>query len=153
MDRKHILIILKNFSIMVNKIILVGHVGKDPEVRRMDNNLVCSKFSLATKERWTAKDGIKTEHTEWHNIVLWRNLAEAAEKYVRKGALLYIDGKVRSHSYDDKDGIKRYVTEVIADTMNILSSRSNGTSQQSTSTVQESIDTQLDAPPPEDLPF
>ena len=113
---------------MVNKVILLGHVGKDPEVRHMDNNLVMVRFPLATSERWT-KDGNKTEVTEWHNIVMWRDLAEIADKYVRKGRLLYIEGKIRTRSYDDKDGAKRYITEILADTMQLLGSRPEGAQQ------------------------
>ena len=105
---------------MVNKVILLGYVGKDPEIRHIDNNLVRAQFSLATSERWVNKDGSKSEHTEWHNIVVWRNLAELAEKYVRKGSLLYIEGKIQSRSYDDKDGVKRYVIEIVADTMQFV---------------------------------
>jgi len=110
---------------MVNKVFLLGHVGKDPEIRHMDNNLVMARFTLATNERWI-KDGNKTEHTEWHNIVMWRGLAEIAEKYVRKGSLLYIEGRLRSRSYDDKDGIKRYVTEILADSMNLVGPKADG---------------------------
>ena len=117
---------------MVNKVILLGHVGKDPEVRHMDNNLVMARFTLATNERWV-KDGNKTEITEWHNIVMWKNLAEIAEKYVRKGSLLYIEGKIRSRSYDDKDGIKRYITEILADTMQLLGSKPDGAQQSASS--------------------
>jgi single-strand DNA-binding protein len=113
---------------MVNKVILVGNVGKDPEIRHMDNNLVMARFSLATSERWV-KDGNKTEHTEWHNIVIWQNLAEIAEKYVRKGSALYIEGRLRSRSYDDKDGIKRYMTEILADTMKLVGPKPEGAQQ------------------------
>jgi len=138
---------------MVNKIILVGHVGKDPEVRHLDNNLVCARFSLATKERWS-KDGNKTEHTEWHNIVMWRSLADIAEKYVRKGNMVYIEGKVRSRSYDDKDGIKRTVVDVIADTMTLLGSKPDNTSVlQPTTPLNEPPEATMDTLPPEDLPF
>ena len=107
---------------MVNKVILVGYAGKDPEITHLDNNLVRARFSLATTERWT-KDGNKSEITEWHNIVMWRNLAEIAEKYIRKGSLLYIEGKIRSRSYDDREGIKRYVYEIVADEMSFIGSR------------------------------
>jgi len=107
---------------MVNKVILVGYVGKDPEITHMDNNLVRARFSLATSERWT-KDGNKTEVTEWHNIIMWRNLAELAEKFVRKGSLLYIEGKIRSRSYDDREGIKRTMYEIVADEMNFIGSK------------------------------
>ena len=116
---------------MVNKVILLGYVGKDPDVRHMDNNLVMASFSLATTERWT-KDGTKTEVTEWHNIVVWKNLAEIAEKYVRKGSLLYIEGKIRSSTYNDKEGIKRYSFEILADAMKLVGSKPDG-AQQSTS--------------------
>ena len=122
---------------MVNKVFLLGHVGKDPEIRHMDNNLVMARFTLATNERWI-KDGNKTEHTEWHNIVMWRGLAEIAEKYVRKGSLLYIEGRLRSRSYDDKDGIKRYVTEILADSMNLVGPKAEGA--------------QAPPPPPPDTP-
>ena len=115
---------------MVNKVILVGYVGKDPDVRHMDNNLVKASFTLATNERWV-KDGNKTEITEWHNIVMWKNLAEIAEKYVRKGSLLYIEGKIRTRSYDDKDGVKRYINEILADTMQLLGSKPEGAQQSS----------------------
>jgi len=130
---------------MVNKVILLGHVGKDPEIRHMDNNLVFARFTLATNERWI-KDGNKTEHTEWHNIVMWRGLAEIAEKYVRKGSLLYIEGRLRSRSYDDKDGAKRYVTEILADSMNLVGPKPEG------------VQTAPPPPPPppdtpDDLPF
>jgi len=117
---------------MVNKVILMGHVGKDPDVRHMDNNLVKASFTLATNERWV-KDGTKTEVTEWHNIVVWRNLAEIAEKYVRKGSLLYIEGKIRSSTYNDKEGIKRYMYEIVADEMKLVGSRPDGAQQSAAS--------------------
>jgi len=111
---------------MVNKVILLGYVGKDPDVRHMDNNLVVARFTLAVNERWVNKDGNRTEHTEWFNIVVWRSLAEVAEKYVRKGSLLYIEGKIQSRSYDDKDGIKRYTIDVVADIMQLIGSKPEG---------------------------
>ena len=137
---------------MVNKVILVGNVGKDPVVRHMDNNLVVAQFSLATSERWN-KDGNRTEHTEWHNIVMWSGLAEIAEKYVRKGSLLYIEGRLRSRSYDDKDGNKRYVTEILADVMKLLSSKSEGQASQAAILPPiETTDLESDLPP-KDMPF
>jgi len=144
---------------MVNKVILMGNVGKDPEVRHMDNNLVMARFPLATSERWN-KDGNRVEHTEWHNIVMWRGLAEIAEKYVRKGSLLYIEGRLRSRSYDDKDGIKRYVTEIFADAMNLVGPKIDGaqpaTSQPAVQQVAPESPvstTDLEPAPPDDLPF
>lgn len=109
----------------VNKVILVGNVGKDPEVRHLDSGVAVASFPLATSESYTAKNGEKVTTTEWHNIVLWRGLAEVAEKYVTKGRQLYIEGKIRSRSYDDKDGNKRYVTEIYGDTMVLLGSKSD----------------------------
>ena len=112
----------------INKVILVGHVGKDPEVRYFDNGSAVANFTLATTERgYTATNGtVVPERTEWHNIVLWRGLAEVAEKYVRKGAKLYIEGKIRARSYDDASGNKRYITEIYADVMELLDRKPEG---------------------------
>lgn len=109
----------------VNKVILVGNVGKDPEVRHLDSGVAVANFPLATSENYTAKNGDKVTTTEWHNIVLWRGLAEVAEKYVTKGKQLYIEGRIRTRSYDDKDGNKRYITEIYGDTMQMLGSRTD----------------------------
>lgn len=109
----------------VNKVILVGNVGKDPETRHMDGGLVVSRFSLATSETYKNRNGERVTNTEWHNIVLWRGLAEVAEKYVRKGTQLYIEGRIRNRSYTDKDGITRYTNEIVADNMQMLSRRSD----------------------------
>lgn len=107
----------------VNKAILLGRVGKDPEVRTAGESKVAS-FTLATTEKYKdSKTGEWKENTEWHNIVCWRNTAELAEKYVQKGMLLYIEGKLRTRSWDDRDGNKRYVTEVIAESMQFLEKR------------------------------
>lgn len=108
---------------MINKVILVGRVGKDPEVRHLDNNMVVARFTLATNESYKNKNGEKITNTEWHNIVVWRALAEIAGKYVRKGTMLYVEGKIRTRSWDDKDGNKRYTTEIDADNFQMLSSR------------------------------
>lgn len=103
----------------VNKVILVGHVGKDPEVRYLEGGVAVARLPLATSETYKNKEGQKTEQTEWHNIVLWRGLAEITEKYVRKGKLLYIEGKIRTRSYGDENN-KKYITEIIADSMTML---------------------------------
>jgi single-strand DNA-binding protein len=138
---------------MVNKVILLGHVGKDPEVRHMDNNLVVAQFPLATSERWS-RNGEKTTHTEWHNIVMWRGLAEVAEKYIRKGGLLYVEGRLRTRSWEDKDGNKRYTTEVLADTMNLVGPKADGQSGSSQAGVQiPPIETTDIGSIPDDLPF
>lgn len=107
----------------VNKVILIGNVGKDPDVRYVDTNTAVATFTLATTERgYTLANGTKVpDRTEWHNIVLWRGLAEVCEKYVRKGDKLYIEGKIRTRSYDDQKGVKRYITEIYADNMEMLS--------------------------------
>jgi single-strand DNA-binding protein len=106
----------------VNKVILVGNVGKDPEIKYFDNDNVKANFPLATSERgYTAANGTQVpERTEWHNIVCWRGLAQIVEKFVRKGSQLYIEGKIRSRSYDDQNGVKRYITEIYADNVEML---------------------------------
>jgi single-strand DNA-binding protein len=109
----------------VNKVILIGNVGKDPEVRYLDNNLPICKLSLATSEVYKNKAGEKVTTTEWHNVILWRGLAEIAEKYVKKGSQIYIEGRLRTRSFDDKDKIKRYTTEIVADVMQLLGKRTD----------------------------
>ena len=110
----------------LNKAQLIGNVGKDPDVRYLDSGVAVATFPLATTDRaYTLPNGTQVpERTEWHNIVLWRGLAEAAEKYVHKGDKLYIEGKIRSRSYDDQNGVKRYVVEIFADNMEMLTPRS-----------------------------
>lgn len=104
----------------VNKVILVGNVGKDPEVRHLESGATLARFTLATNETYTDKSGKKVTQTEWHNIVVWRGLADIAEKYVRTGKLLYVEGRIRSSSYEDKDGNKRYTTEILCDNFKFL---------------------------------
>ena len=111
---------------MINKVILVGRVGKDPEVRHLDNNATVANFTLATNETYKNKNGEKVTNTDWHNIVVWRQLAEIAGKYVKKGTLLYVEGKIRTRSWDDKDGVKRYTTEIFADNFQMLSAKEGG---------------------------
>lgn len=116
----------------VNKVILVGNVGKDPEVRYFDNDRAVANFSLATTERgYRTSNGIDVpEKTEWHNISCWGGLAKVAEQYVKKGDPLYIEGKIRNRSYDDKNGIKRYVTDIHVDNLEMLGRKSTRDSQQ-----------------------
>ena len=105
----------------VNKVILVGRLGKDPEIRSIPSGTSVAKFSLATDERFTDKSGQKQERTEWHNIVAWGKLAEICGQYLRKGKLVYIEGSIRTDSWDDKEtGVKKYRTEIIANTMQML---------------------------------
>ena len=118
----------------VNKVILVGNVGKDPGIRHLDSGVAVATFSLATSETYTAKNGERVTSTEWHNIVLWRGLADVAEKYVKKGMQLYIEGRIRSRSYDDKDGVKRYITEINGNAMRMLGSKESSGSGSSSHT-------------------
>ena len=120
-----------------NKVILVGNVGKDPEIRRFENNIKAS-FSLATSETYTPKGGDKVTQTEWHNIVAWRRLAELAENYIRKGSQILIEGKLRYRSYDDRDGNKKYIVEVEADTIQLLGRKQDGQGQQGAASGQSS---------------
>jgi single-strand DNA-binding protein len=110
----------------VNKVILVGNVGKDPEVRYLEKNVAVARFPLATTERgYTMQNGTQVpDRTEWHNIVAWRGLAEIVEKYVKKGSQLYIEGKIQTRSWE-KDGIKRYTTEIYAENIQLLGKRSD----------------------------
>lgn len=108
----------------VNKVILVGHLGKDPEVRYLEGNVSVASFPLATTETYN-KDGKRVEQTEWHNIVLWRGLADVAAKYLHKGRLVYIEGKLRTRNYEDKEGIRRYSTEVVVENFTLLGRRSD----------------------------
>lgn len=103
-----------------NKVLLIGNVGKDPEVRHLESGAAVASFSLATTERFKDKNGALADQTEWHNIVCWRNLAELVEKYVTKGTQLFIEGKIRSRSWTDQTGQKKYTTEIIADNIRLL---------------------------------
>lgn len=113
----------------VNKVILLGNVGKDPEVRYIDKNVSVANFSLATTERgFTMQNGtVVPDRTEWHNIVAWRGLADIAEKYIRKGTQIYVEGKLQTRSWE-KDGIKRYTTEIVADSIELLGRRGDSQS-------------------------
>ncbi|MDX9812352.1 MAG: single-stranded DNA-binding protein [Bacteroidales bacterium] len=104
----------------INKVILVGNVGKDPVVRYFDKGVAKASFPLATSESYTNQQGESITSTEWHNIVLWRALAEVAEKTIKKGAQVYIVGKIKTRSYVDKDGNNKYITEILADTLLVL---------------------------------
>ena len=104
----------------VNKVILVGNLGKDPEVRYLDSGVAVANFSLATTENYKNKEGERVSQTEWHNIVFWRGLAEVAEKYLRKGDSVYVEGKIRTRKWEDKEGNTRYSTEILSDNMTML---------------------------------
>lgn len=148
----------------VNKVILVGNLGKDPEVRTIQSGAQVAKFSLATSESYTNKDGQKVDTTEWHNIVLWRGLATIAEKYLKKGNKVYIEGKIRYRQYEDKDGVKKYITEIEGSEMQLLdraqgTGGGNYTNTNADATVSantyNSGNSNMDTEPPvnDDLPF
>ena len=118
---------------MINKAILIGNVGQDPEIRYtgdVNNGTKVATFRLATTERYRDRNGNLQEHTEWHNIVVWRNTADVVEKYVKKGTQVYVEGRIRTRSWDDQTGAKRYTTEIVADTLQLLGRKSDGQSQQ-----------------------
>lgn len=118
----------------LNKAMLIGNVGRDPEVRYLDGSAGSAKvatFTLATTERYKDRNGETRENTEWHNIVAWRGNADVAEKYVKKGTQLYIEGRIRTRSWDDQSGNKRYTTEIIADTLQLLGKKSDNPATQS----------------------
>ncbi|MGM9734880.1 MAG: single-stranded DNA-binding protein [Candidatus Cryptobacteroides sp.] len=117
----------------LNKVMLIGNVGRDPEVRYLEGNTPNAKvatFTLATTERYRDRNGELRENTEWHNIVAWRNNADVAEKYIRKGTQLFIEGRLRTRSWDDQSGNKRYTTEVIADNLQLLGKKSDNPASQ-----------------------
>jgi len=147
----------------VNKVILIGRLGKDPELRTFENGVKKASFSIATSENYKDKDGNKIEQTEWHNIACWRNLADVAEKYLVKGKLIYLEGKLRTRSWED-NGLKKYITEIEATTFTLLGTKSEeggGTLPESRVANQQ----QSSSPPPvgepemeemnssDDLPF
>lgn len=137
----------------VNKAILIGNLGADPELRYTPSGAAVASFNIATTEKWKGKDGQQQEKTEWHRIVLWSRQAEIAKEYLHKGSPVYIEGRIQNRSYEDKDGIKRYVTEIIGQRMQLLGGRGGGAS--------DTGGTSGPPPPPEgdmageddDLPF
>jgi single-strand DNA-binding protein len=120
----------------INKVILVGNVGKDPVVRYFDKGVAKATFPLATSETYTNQQGETITSTEWHNIVLWRALAEVAEKTIKKGSQVYIVGKIKTRSYVDKDGVNKYITEILADTLLLLEKKqASGTTSAQTESL------------------
>lgn len=134
----------------VNKVILVGNLGKDPEVLTFENGVKKAAFSLATTETYKDKDGNKVDQTEWHNIVLWRGLAEIAEKYLRKGSSIYVEGKIKTRSYE-LNGVKKYITEIYGDNFQMLGKRDQqeGAPYQQQSAPERTAE---ELPPPDDGP-
>jgi single-strand DNA-binding protein len=136
----------------INKVILVGHLGKDPEVRHLEGGVAVASFPLATSETFN-KDGRKVEQTEWHNIVMWRGLADVAAKYLQKGKLVYIEGKLRTRSFEDKEGIKKYTTEVVAENFTMLGRKTDFEAEAAPRSNGRGNDADGDRNDGDDLPF
>ena len=139
----------------VNKSILIGFLGKDPEVKTFQDGSKVANFSMATTESYKNKNGEKVDQTEWHNIVMWRGLAEIAEKWLKKGSQVYIEGKIATRSWEDKDGNKKYTTEIIANQMTMLgggNKNENQTPNVKENQTQQNNET-VSAGEEDDLPF
>lgn len=138
----------------VNKVILVGNLGADPEVKHLESGAVVANFSIATSESYKNKAGEKVENTEWHNIVLWRGLAEIAEKYLKKGSSVYIEGKITTEKWEDKDGNNRYTTKILGNNLTMLGGKSKESTQNSNNKPVSAFDDAIDgADDSDDLPF
>lgn len=145
----------------VNKVILIGNLGRDPEVRHLEGGAIVAKFPLATTEIYKTKDGQRVEQTEWHNIVMWRSLAESAEKFLKKGSLIYLEGKIRTRTWEGQDGVRKSATEIVGDTMTLLnfkrpeepSNQSNNQSETKPSASEESSSFNVPNASGDDLPF
>lgn len=138
----------------VNKVILVGNLGRDPEVRYIDKDVAVANFTLATTERgYTAQNGtVVPDKTEWHNIVAWRGLATLAEKYMKKGMQIYLEGKIQTRTYE-KDGIKRYITEILAESMQLLGKKPESGEPTVVAAPATPVAEQVPPPTADDLPF
>jgi len=140
----------------INKAILIGNLGKDPELRYTASGTAVASFSLATTERFKNRNGEQQERTEWHNIVAWANLADICGKYLTKGRQVYIEGRIQSRSYDDRDGNKRYITEIVASEMKMLGRPGESSGQGPQPTRQDDQDSGNSGPtfnPDDDIPF
>lgn len=111
----------------VNKVMLIGNLGKDPDMQFLEGNIAVAKFSLATTEMYKDKSGKLVSQTEWHTIVLWRGLAELAQKYLHRGSLVYIEGRLKTRSWEDKEGNKKFATEIVGDNLIMLDKKADGT--------------------------
>lgn len=132
----------------LNKVQLIGHLGKNPEVRYTSSGSAVANFTMATNETWTGKDGQKNDRTEWHNIVAWGKLGEICGEYLTKGKQVYIEGRMTTRSWEDRDGNKRYTTEVKADNLIMLGSPGSASSDTS-----ETIPQDENSPIEDDIPF
>jgi len=113
----------------VNRVMLIGNLGKDPDIQQLEGNIAVAKFPLATTETFKDRTGKLVSQTEWHTVVLWRGLAELAQKYLHKGSLVYIEGRLKTRSWEDKEGIKKFMTEVVGDNLIMLDKRADGTTK------------------------
>jgi single-strand DNA-binding protein len=139
----------------VNKVILIGRLGKDPEVRKINATTTVCNFPLATNESYKNQDGSYTEQTEWHNIVMWRGVAERAERILKKGSTIFVEGKLRTRSWEDKENHKRYTTEIVVENFQLLDKREPGNSVETKSATESgtSSDTVSEPNFDDDLPF
>ncbi len=139
----------------VNKVILLGNLGKDPDILTLESGVKVARFPLATNEYFKGKDGENVEKTEWHQVVLWRNRAELAEKYLSKGRAVYVEGRLRTRQWQDKEGNQRYTTEVVGDVINFVGGRQDPDAGQKPDTGDAPSDLPAADTPPEedDLPF
>ncbi|MCK9408445.1 MAG: single-stranded DNA-binding protein [Bacteriovoracaceae bacterium] len=135
----------------LNKVQLIGNLGKDPELKYTPSGVAVATFSIATSESWKDQDGNQQEKTEWHNIVAWRKLAEICGEYLKKGKKVYLEGKLQTRNYE-KDGIKRYITEIVADQL-IMLDGGGGKGNSNSGPAAESTPVHSDAPKDDDLPF
>lgn len=144
----------------LNKVMLIGNAGKDPEIRHLENGVAVVTLPIATTERYKDRNGEVKEQTEWHNVVFWRSLADIVEKYVRKGSQLFIEGKLRTRSWEDQTGQKKYATEIVAENLRLLGRRGDNNDNQTQQSSQHynkpavstnnDVNTMEDA---DDLPF
>ena len=125
---------------MINRVTLLGHLGNDPEVKHLDSGKTVANFSIATTESWKDKNGEKQSSTEWHNVVAWEKLAEIVEKWLSKGSLIYLEGKLTTRSWEDKDGNTRYTTEVLANTIKMLGGKNGEAKKEEPEPVEETDD-------------
>ena len=140
----------------VNRVMLIGNLGKDPDMQYLEGNIGVAKFSLATTETFKDRAGKLISQTEWHTVVLWRGLAELAQKYLHKGSLVYIEGRLRTRSWEDKEGNKKFATEVVGDNLIMLDKRSDAHPPLPHDQIDgagHSDPPSISGPPSEDLPF
>lgn len=137
----------------VNKVILIGNLGADPELRYTPAGTAVTTFNMATTDKWKDKDGQPQERTDWHRIVVWDRQAEIAKEYLRKGSSVYIEGRLQTRNYDDKEGIKRYVTEIVSQRMQFLGARGAGQSSESGTSEPPPPPAADSANQDDDLPF